>query len=290
MTEHKRGIRKGRALLRRIPIMPLFLAGVLTAMAIVGLAIWIGQKAQTVETKSKAVEQELAPAKEQALQGRILASDIVTACANPTIVAELAKTGSSACQQAAQVQKQESVAPTDAQIYQAVSQWLATHPPAPGRPPTQAELLQAVTETLRSLGWPPTEDRIREIAVGYIADNPDDFKGDEGEKGNNATDAQVRAAVSAYCGQTPSPCAGASGKDGQPGAKGDQGVQGISFKSLQFVRNQDDACTAVLTLYNPADGTESVLVSPAGDAACPGGAPTTTPPAETTTTAPTPTG
>lgn len=201
---------------RKIPTTLLLVLAALVAVTIASLALVLGKGAETAQ-------QELAPAKEKALQGQVLAADVAAACTNPTIVEQLAKMGSQACQKATQVQQLPPLAPTDDQIYAAVDKWLQANPPPAGRTPNQGELIRAATEALKTLGWPPTEDRIREIVIGYIASNADLFKGKPGE---NATDDQVRAAVALFCGQTPSPCAGPAGQKGDTGPTGPPGPTG----------------------------------------------------------------
>lgn len=201
---------------RKIPTTLLLIAAALVAVTIASLALVLGKGAETAQ-------QELAPAKEKALQGQVLAADVAAACTNPTIVEQLAKMGSQACQKATQVQQLPPLAPTDDQIYAAVDKWLTANPPPAGRVPNQGELIRAATEALKTLGWPPTENRIREIVIGYIASNADLFRGKQGE---NATDEQVRAAVAAFCGQAPSPCAGPEGKQGDIGPTGPPGPTG----------------------------------------------------------------
>lgn len=201
---------------RKIPTTMLLVVAALVAVAIASLALVLGKGAETAQ-------QELAPAKEKALQGQVLAADVIAACTNPAIVQELIKMGSQACQKATQVQQLPPLAPTDDQIYAAVDKWLTANPPPAGRNPSQGELIRAATEALKTLGWPPTEDRIRDIVIGYIASNSDLFKGEQGE---NATDDQVRAAVALFCGQAPSPCAGPKGQQGDTGPTGPVGPTG----------------------------------------------------------------
>lgn len=201
---------------KKIPTTLLLIVAAFAAMAIASLALVLGQGAETAQ-------QELAPAKEKALQGQVLAADVAAACTNPAIVEELTKMGSNACQKATQVQQLAPLAPTDDQIYAAVDKWLDANPPPAGRTPNQGELIRAATEALKILGWPPTEDRIRDIVIGYIASNADLFKGEQGE---SATDEQVRVAVAAFCGQAPSPCAGPQGQKGDTGETGPPGPTG----------------------------------------------------------------
>jgi hypothetical protein len=289
MTEHNKKEESSaeRKWYRRIPLTLLLVAGGLICAALIPLSLLMGQGAETAKQEKATAQAELAPAKEQAIKGRVLASDIATACENPTLVLELQKLGSEACQKAQAVQELKPLAPTDAQIYDAVDQWLRAHPPSAGRAPSQAELIQAVKATLDSLGQPPTEDEIRATVVGYIEDNPDDFKGEDGRRGPAATDQQVQASVSAFCGQVPSPCAGPKGETGQGGSQGLPGTQGVGVDDFYFER-ANGVCTAVIVLRNPADGTTRSVSTPAGDAACPGGTPVPT--TDPTTTAPEPTG
>ncbi|MGH3536357.1 MAG: hypothetical protein ACRDQG_16820, partial [Pseudonocardiaceae bacterium] len=74
------------------------------------------------------------------------------------------------------------------------------------------------------------------------------------------------AAVGAYC-AAHGDCAGPAGK---PGAAGQQGAQGVSITDLKFQRDSSGSCHVVVSLHNPADGTDSTVTHPAGDAACTG--------------------
>lgn len=165
------------------------------------------------------------------------------------------------------VQPPASPAPaaTQQQIDAAVASWFAAHPPGP----TPAEVALAVAEYLvahpPATGPPPTPDQISTAAADYIAAHATEFTG---QPGANATDAQVVSAVDAYC-SAHNDCTGAAGKDGKDGQDGATGPQGVSITDLVFQRNSSGACQAVVTLHDPATGTDNTVTHPAGDAACP---------------------
>jgi hypothetical protein len=119
--------------------------------------------------------------------------------------------------------------PTQAQIDDAVAAYLAAHPPAAGKSVTPAMVATAVGDFLTvhppEPGRPPTPEEIATAASNYIAAHVADFRGTPGKNGSdgtNATDAQVKAAVSAYCDAHGS-CAGAAGQTGQTGKTGPPG-------------------------------------------------------------------
>jgi hypothetical protein len=155
--------------------------------------------------------------------------------------------------------------PTQPEIDAAVAQYLAAHPPGP----TPAEVGLAVAEYLvanpPAAGPPPTPDEIATAAADYIAAHATQFAGQPGQNGANASDAQVASAVDAYC-SAHGNCAGTAG---QNGTNGTQGAQGVSITDLVFQRDSSGACQAVVTLHDPATGTDSTVTHPAGDAACP---------------------
>jgi hypothetical protein len=133
----------------------------------------------------------------------------------------------------------------------AVGDYLTAHPPQPGRPPTAAEIATATTD--------------------YLTAHSAQFSGPAGTagtSGKDATNAQVAAAVDAYC-SAHNNCAGQAGKDGKDGKDGKQGPQGVSFTDLQFVRNSSGTCQAIVYFHDPATGRDSTVTHTAGDAACP---------------------
>lgn len=165
--------------------------------------------------------------------------------------------------------------PTDEQIDAAVTRILAAHPPAPGQNATPAMVATAVAEFLTANppapGRAPTQQEIETAASTYIAAHAADFQGATGQSGTNgtngkdATDAQVAAAVGAYC-DAHNNCAGATGTTGADGATGPQGV---SVTDVAFARDSSGACQVVVTLHDPATGTDTTVTHSAGDAACP---------------------
>jgi hypothetical protein len=152
-----------------------------------------------------------------------------------------------------------------------VAAYLLAHPPAPGKNVTPAMVATAVADFLTvhppEPGHAPTPEEIATAASSYIASHVADFQGAPGKNGSdgkNATDAQVKAAVAAYCDAHGS-CAGPKGDS----VKGDQGAQGVSFLDLQFVRDGSGKCQAIASFHDPKTGKDSSVSHSAGDAACP---------------------
>lgn len=143
---------------------------------------------------------------------------------------------------------------TPAMIAVQVASYLTTNPPAPGRPPTQAEIATATSDYLSS-----------HVAQFQGQPGATGAAGPTGAPGQDATDAQVQSAVAAYC-STHNGCAGPAGADGPAGA---QGAQGISVTDLAFQRDSSGACQVVITLHDPATNTDTTITHPAGAAACP---------------------
>jgi hypothetical protein len=171
--------------------------------------------------------------------------------------------------------------PTDAQIDAAVTRYLAAHPPAPGQSATPAMVATAVAQFLAANppapGRPPTAQEIIAATTTYLAAHTGDFRGPAGAAGSNgqngqngkdATDAQVSAAVDAYC-TAHNACTGPAGGTGKPGKPGDQGQQGVSVTDVAFARDSSGKCQVVVTLHDPAAGTDTTVTHSAGDAACP---------------------
>lgn len=159
--------------------------------------------------------------------------------------------------------------PTQQEIDDSVSRYLAAHPPANGQNATPGMVAAAVAAYLTANppqpGRPPTADEISAAASAYIQAHASDFQGATGatgQAGADATDAQVAAAVSAYC-SAHNDCAGATGPTGA------QGAQGASITDLAFVRDSSGQCQVVVTLHDPASNTDSTVTHAAGDAACP---------------------
>lgn len=152
--------------------------------------------------------------------------------------------------------------PTQRQIDDAVAAYCSTHNQCGATPAMVAvQVASYLTANPPKPGPPPTQAQIATAASTYIAAHAADFQGKPGQNGTNgqdATDAQVQAAVAGYC-DAHSDCAGADGK---------QGAQGVSMTDLQFTRDQNGACQVVITLHDPATGDDSTITHPAGDAAC----------------------
>jgi hypothetical protein len=162
---------------------------------------------------------------------------------------------------------------TQQQVDNAVFGYFAVHPPGATPAMVAVKVAAYLTAHPPKQGPPPTPAMIATAASDYIAAHAGDFQGaagtngSDGQPGQNVTDDQVIAAVSAYC-DAHNQCAG---------PKGDQGVQGVSFTDLEFQRDDSGACMVVVTLHDPATGQDSTITHPAGDAACPLAAtPTTT--------------
>lgn len=172
-------------------------------------------------------------------------------------------------------------APTQAQINQAVTQYLDAHPPKAGKNATPAMVATAVASYLTKHppqpGRPPTQAEITTATAAYLGTHPQQFQGAQGPQGpagHDATKAQVAAAVAAYCGSHggctgPAGPAGPSGPRGERGATGPAGPQGVSVSDVTFTRDSTGACQVVITLHDPASDTNSTITHPAGAAACP---------------------
>jgi hypothetical protein len=168
--------------------------------------------------------------------------------------------------------------PTQAQIDDAVTAYLAVHPPAAGKSASPAMVATAVAEFLTANppmpGRPPTPQEIATAASTWFTTHASEF---QGPAGKNVTDAQVTAAVDAYC--TAHGCAGKAGTTGPTGPTGGtgptgpQGPQGVSFTDLQFHRDGSGTCRAIAYFHDPATGKDSSITHSAGDAACPVSAP-----------------
>lgn len=144
--------------------------------------------------------------------------------------------------------------PTLSQVTEATATYLAANPPSAGRPPTMAEIANAVND--------------------YCAADSNPCRGAVGEPGpagRGPTTEEIMNQVMAFCGQPSQPCQGPSGA---------QGPQGVNFGGLKF-EDAGNGCEAVVTLVDPRDGSsrqERHLVS---QLVCP--------PVETTTSTSTPT-
>lgn len=198
----------------------------LLALAAAGYAVW-GQVSAT--SAQQAAEK----------QAKEVADPVAALCASdPTIYAKLSADSRArwdrACTKAAEVQQSQTPAPgpTDAQVAAAVDSWLRAHPPAPGQPATPAMVATAVAEYLTAHppapGRAPTGQEIAAAASAYIAAHAADFQGPTGERGANgqdATDAQVSAAVASYC-AAHNNCAGPTGATGPTGPAGQDGKVG----------------------------------------------------------------
>lgn len=169
--------------------------------------------------------------------------------------------------------------PTQQQIDDAVFGYFAVHPPGATPAMVAVQVAAYLTAHPPRPGPPPTAAQISTAASDYIGAHAADFQGQpgqngangsngtDGQPGQNATDDQVAAAVAAYC-DSHGQC------QGQQGTQGDQGAQGVSITDLQFERDTDGTCMAVVTLHDPATNTDTTVSHTAGDAACPITAPT----------------
>jgi hypothetical protein len=124
--------------------------------------------------------------------------------------------------------------PTQAQIDDAVTEYIAAHPPAAGKPATPEMVATAVAEYLTAHpptpGRLPTPQEIATAATDYLTAHSAQFTGPAGAAGaagKDATDAQVAAAVDAYC-SAHNKCAGPAGPAGQPGQQGKTGATGAT--------------------------------------------------------------
>lgn len=247
------------------------------ALGACGYAVW-GQLSATSE--KQAAQQ----------QAKDVADPVAALCASdPTIYAKLSADSKArwdaACSKAAEVQQAPppsvpSTGPTDAQVAIAVDGWLKAHPPPAGQNATPAMVATAVAEFLIANppqpGRPPTVAEITTAASTYIAAHAADFQGTAGKNGVNgqdATDAQVSAAVNVYC-SARNNCAGTNGTNG---VNGGTGPQGVSITDVNFRRDSSGTCQVNVSLHDPATAKDSTVSHPAGDAACPITTPSTTP-------------
>lgn len=178
-------------------------------------------------------------AEEAVTQTQDLAQQVQAACeSGGAAAAELEAIG--ACDQADQAARGATIADapppsvvevaTDAQVRTAVTDYLEEHPPAPGRPATQAEVDAAVA-------------RYCDANACRGSDGAPGEAGSDGADGQNATDDQVRVAVAdfcnandqcrpsqeqvntavaLYCQQNPGACVGPAGEQGAEGPPGPQ--------------------------------------------------------------------
>lgn len=130
-----------------------------------------------------------------------------------------------ACEQAADAAEDKaavitSAPPSDDQVRGAVAAYLDDHPPAAGRPPTDAEVDAAVQRVCAAIGCrgedgrpgdaaaPPSDDQVRSAVAAWCA------VGDRCLVGQDA----VQDAVQAYCETLPAgSCQGPQGEAGTPG-------------------------------------------------------------------------
>lgn len=164
--------------------------------------------------------------------------------------------------------------PSQAQVQGWVEDWMEAHPSHDGKNATPEMVARAVAEHMEGNG----QAQITKVAQAYLAANAERFRGEpgadgeQGPKGDNATDDQVATAVAAFCAEH-GDCAGPQGE------RGGIGPQGQGVVDAQPIRNGEGTCEWVITLEDPRDGSRSERRYPAGDAACPADAPA--PPEET---------
>lgn len=106
---------------------------------------------------------------------------------------------------------------------------------------------------------PPTGDQV--LAAVQAVCGTTKCQGPQGEKGADATDAQIASQVAAYCSGESAPCRGPVGPQGEPGP------QGVSILAQSFARNDAGECRNYITLSS--DPGRRIDSGPAGDAACP---------------------
>lgn len=260
---------------RRTPsTVVLAIIAVVAMLATAGVLIAVILAGQSAQSETATVKQDTAPAvltldqlcKRQDQLGADLRA-IPDACGATTDRAKQAVQGQPAPSVAASpgLDRDQVVALVNSQIagkavtvnevMDLVAQTYAAHPPAPGKDapaPTAEQVLTAVTA----------------VCGSARCQGP---KGDQGEPGSNATDAQVRAQVDAYCGsQADGTCKGAKGD------KGDSvtGPQGVSVTGQEFMWTSDgSACQSVVHYSSGPDS-----VNAAGMSACDPAARPTPPP------------
>lgn len=153
--------------------------------------------------------------------------------------------------------------PTQQQIDYAVTRYFADHPPGDTPAIVATQVAAYLTANPPPPGRPPTPAEIAAATSDYLSAHAAQFQGvpgpagQQGNPGQNATDAQVQDAVAAYC-STHNGCAGSpgtNGKDGQP--------------PVSWVATAPDGSTETCTRSNnfdPAnptyDCTETVPSSP----------------------------
>lgn len=127
--------------------------------------------------------------------------------------------------------------PTQIEVRRAVAAYLTANPPRPGRPPTDAEIAAAVAafcaagecEGDTGPAGPQGETVVGPQGAQGPAGpqgetGPQGPQGPQGEQGPGPSDAQVAAAVEAFCAD--GRCVGDQGPQGDPGPQGEQGPQG----------------------------------------------------------------
>lgn len=113
--------------------------------------------------------------------------------------------------------------PTQQQIDAAVAEYFAAHPPGATPAMVAVQVAAYLTAHPPKPGPAPTPAQIATAASDYITAHASDFQGQPGQPGQNgqdghsATDAQVTAAVSAYC-DAHNQCQGPTGQQGPPPA------------------------------------------------------------------------
>ena len=182
----------------------------------------------------------------------------------------------------------EGQKPTTEQVTSAVAGIYAANPPAPGRPPTAAEIAAGVSAYCSDGACKGVKGDAGEIGptgpAGPTGEPgapcPSTDEACKGPKGDGPTPQQIEDAVAAYCGADATRCAregqpgpagqnGTNGTDGSNGANGQPGTNGADAPKAihaNFEMNPPvvGSCFYVTT-YLRSDGTEydiSAIVPP----------------------------
>lgn len=149
-------------------------------------------------------------------------------------------------------------------VKQAVDAYFAANPVKDGESPTPEQLLDYVNQVYRANppkdAVPPTDDQLLVLIKQVYAANPP---------------AVPKDGKDAYCFTNPDDVR-CQPKEGKPGA------QGISVQGMRFQLADDNQCSLVVDLFNPADATTEKANVPVPRALC-----EDPPPAEPTTEIPT---
>lgn len=173
----------------------------------------------------------------------------------------------------------EGQKPTTEQVTTAVAGIYAANPPAPGRPPTAAEIASGVSAYCAggackgekgdtgSAGPTGPAGPTGETGEPCLPSNPDcrGPQGPTGEDAANPTQEQIEAAVAKFCTDNPNSCA-PEGPPGQNGTNGEPGQDAPQPIHADFRLMPD--CRYVTTYLRPNGGGEYDITAPVPPEMC----------------------